>query len=72
MIKFSSFYNIGHEEAFNVIQSGILGESEQLEQLGINMAEANLEAFALSQGISKSYSEMSEAEKATLRYNYIM
>lgn len=43
-----------------------------MEQLGINMSETNLEAFALSQGISKSYSEMSEAEKATLRYNYIM
>lgn len=72
VIKFSSFYNIGHEEAFNVIQSGILGQSDKLAQLGINMSQANLEAFALAQGINKSYSEMNEAEKATLRYNYML
>lgn len=72
MIKFSSFYNIGHEEAFNTIQSGILGQSDSLEKLGINMSEANLEAFALAQGMNKSYSEMNEAEKAALRYNYMI
>lgn len=72
VIKFSSFYNIGHEEAFNTIQSGILGQSDNLEKLGINMSEANLEAFALAQGMNKSYSEMNEAEKATLRYNYML
>ncbi|WP_291653797.1 hypothetical protein [Clostridium sp.] len=36
------------------------------------MSEANLEAFALSKGMNKSYSEMNEAEKATLRYNYML
>lgn len=72
VIKFSSFYNIGHEEAFNIIQSGILGQSDKLEKLGVNMSEANLEAFALAQGMNKSYSEMNEAEKATLRYNYML
>ena len=36
------------------------------------MSEANLEAFALAQGMNKSYSEMNEAEKATLRYNYML
>ena len=34
------------------------------------MSEANLEAFALSKGMNKSYSEMKEAQKETLRYNY--
>lgn len=72
VIKFSNLYDLGHEEAFNMIQSGILGQNEQLEQLGINMSEAKLEAFALSQGINKSYGEMSEAEKAALRYNYML
>lgn len=43
-----------------------------MEKLGIDMSEANLEAFALAQGMSKSYSEMSEAEKAALRYNYML
>ena len=67
-----SFYNLDPEEAFAKLRAGISGETEPLKQLGINMSQANLEAFALSQGIGKTYSSMSEAEKATLRYNYIM
>lgn len=69
---FASFYNLDHEEAFNKIRAGISGETEPLKQLGINMSVANLEAFALSQGIDKSYDSMTQAEQATLRYNYLM
>ena len=69
---FASFYNLEHEEAFNKIRAGISGETEPLKQLGINMSVANLEAFALSQGIDKAYNSMSQAEQATLRYNYLM
>lgn len=47
-------------------------ETEPLKQLGINMSVTNLEAYALSKGINKAYSEMSQAEQTTLRYNYIM
>lgn len=68
----ASFYNLDHEEAFNKIRAGISGETEPLKQLGINMSVANLEAFALSQGIDKSYNSMTQAEQATLRYNYLM
>lgn len=69
---FASFYNLEHEEAFNKIRAGISGETEPLKQLGINMSVANLEAFALSQGIDKAYNSMTQAEQATLRYNYLM
>ena len=69
---FASFYNLDTQEAFDKIRSGISGETEPLKQLGINMSVANLEAFALSQGISKAYNEMTQAEQATLRYNYLM
>jgi len=68
----SSFYNLDHDEAFDKIRSGISGETEPLKQLGINMSVANLEAYALSQGITTAYDAMSEAEKTTLRYNYLM
>lgn len=68
----ASFYNLSNEEAFSKIRSGISGETEPLKQLGINMSVANLEAFALSQGIEKAYSQMSQAEQVTLRYNYLM
>lgn len=69
---FASFYNLPIEEAFDKIRSGISGETEPLKQLGINMSVANLEAFALSQGINKTYKEMTQAEQATLRYSYLM
>lgn len=68
----ASFYNLDLETAFEKIRSGISGETEPLKQLGINMSVANLEAYALSQGIEKAYSEMSQAEQVMLRYNYLM
>lgn len=68
----ASFYNLSAEDAFEKIRSGISGETEPLKQLGINMSVANLEAFALSQGITKAYSSMSQADQAVLRYNYLL
>lgn len=68
----ASFYNLDHEDTWTKIRSGIAGETEPLKQLGINMSVANLEAYALSQGINKSFKEMTQAEQATLRYNYLM
>jgi hypothetical protein len=68
----ASFYNLDTDTAFEKIQSGISGEVEPLRQLGINMTQANLQAYALSQGISKNISSMSQAEQTTLRYNYLM
>lgn len=69
---FASFYNLPIEEAFQKIRSGISGETEPLKELGINMSVANLEAYALSQGIDKSYNSMTQAEQAALRYNFLM
>ncbi|MCK5607781.1 hypothetical protein KAR91_38215 [Candidatus Pacearchaeota archaeon] len=68
----ASFFNIANEEAFNKLRAGISGETEPLKQLGINMSVANLEAFALSQGIDQTFLSMTQAEQATLRYNFIM
>ena len=68
----ASFYNLDPEEAFEKLRSGISGETEPLKQLGINMSVVNLEAFAMSKGITKSYDSMTQAEQATLRYQYIM
>lgn len=68
----ASFYNLDFETAFEKIRSGISGETEPLKQLGINMSVANLEAYALSEGITKSYESMTQAEQVTLRYNYLM
>lgn len=68
----ASFYNIDTDTAFQKIRSGISGEIEPLRQLGINLSVANMEAYALSRGITTSYNAMSQAEKVALRYNYLM
>ncbi len=68
----ASFYNLDQEEAFYKIRSGISGEIEPLRQLGINLSVANLEQFALTQGITKSYNAMTQQEQALLRYNYLL
>ncbi len=68
----ASFYNLDTDEAFQKIRSGISGETEPLKQLGINMSVANMEAYALSQGLNKSYQKMSQGEQAILRYNYLL
>lgn len=68
----SSFYNMDFDTAFQKIRSGISGETEPLKQLGINMSVANLEAFALQQGLSKTFNEMSQSEQIMLRYQYLM
>ena len=68
----ASFYNLDPEEAFEKIKSGVSGETEPLKALGINMSQANLQAYAMSQGIKKNYSSMSQAEQAQLRYNYLL
>ena len=68
----ASFYNLGHEEAFQKIFSGITGEIEPMKALGVNMSVTNMEAYALSKGINKTWQEMTQAEQAQLRYGYMM
>lgn len=68
----ASFYNLDHDTAFEKISSGISGETEPLKALGINMSVANLNAFALEKGMNKAFDKMSQAEQATLRYQYLL
>lgn len=68
----ASFYNLDHDAAFEKIRSGISGETEPLKALGINMSVANLNAFALEKGMNKAFDKMSQAEQATLRYQYLL
>lgn len=68
----SSFFNITYEDAMQKLQSGISGELEPLRRLGYDLSQAKLEAVALSLGIDKTVSSMTQAEKAELRYYAIM
>lgn len=68
----ASFYNVGQDVASTALKSIFTGETETLKQFGIVMTDANLQAYALSKGITKSTVDMSQAEKVQLRYNYVM
>ena len=68
----SSFFNISVEDAMQKLQSGLSGELEPLRRLGYDLSQAKLEAVALSLGIDKTVSSMTQAEKAELRYYAIM
>ena len=68
----AAFYNIDTETAYNKIRSGMAGMVRPLRDLGIDLTAATLQEYALAQGITKSYSAMTQAEKVMLRYNYLM
>lgn len=68
----ASFYNVSQDVASTALASIWTGETESLKQFGIVMTQTNLEAYALSQGINKTWNEMTQAEQVQLRYNYVM
>lgn len=68
----SSFKNVKIEVAQTALSGIFTGETESLKKLGIVMTEANLQQFAYTQGIRKKVSEMTQAEKVELRYQYVM
>ena len=68
----SSFFNISVDDAMLKLQSGLSGELEPLRRLGYDLSQARLKAVALQLGIRETFNEMSQAEKAQLRYYAIL
>lgn len=68
----ASFYNISQDLADIKLRSVFTGETETLKDLGIVMTQANLEAYALANGINRSFQSMSQSEQLILRYNYVL
>jgi hypothetical protein len=68
----SSYANIPIEDAMQKLQSGISGELEPLRRLGYDLSQAKLQQTALNLGIKESVANMTQAEKAELRYYAIM
>ncbi len=64
--KNNDFYTF--EEALSAVRSAIIGEVEPIRRAGISITEAMLKETAATNGITKSVEQMTEAEKAMLRY----
>jgi hypothetical protein len=72
-VDLASFFNMANDQdALERLRSGLLGSTEAVDQLGINLRVESLQAFAASRGITKTYKSMTEAEKVHLRFNKIM
>ena len=67
----ASFYNLDQEEAAQKLAGVFTGEGEALKSIGVVMTETNLQAYALSQGITKQMKDMTQAEKVALRYGFV-
>lgn len=68
----ASFKNVTITSAYEKLMSGVSGELEPLRNVGVAMSEATLQTLAYELGIEKLVRNMTEAEKAQLRYIQIM
>ena len=67
-----SAFNTDSALAVEALGAGLRGEAEQLKKFNVFVAQADLQQFALAQGIDKSVASMSRAEKAQLTYQKIL
>lgn len=68
----ASFKNLDFDTAFRKLQSAMSGEIEPLRNVGVALSQATLQNLAYSLGIEKNIADMSESEKAQLRYIQIL
>ncbi len=67
-----SFYNKTQSEVDTIGRALITGETEPLKAIGVVMTQTNLSAYAMAQGFSKTYAEMSSNEQLLVRYKYFL
>lgn len=68
----ASFFNTTTDQTSNALEGIFTNQTRALKQYGIVMTEANLEAFRMARGIQTAYSDMNEAQRVALRYNYVL
>ena len=68
----ASVMGITTEEAMHAITGAAKGNFTMMDNLGVAMNATNLQAYALSKGIDKSYKSMTTAEKSALAYQMFL
>ena len=68
----ASIMGISVEDAMTAIAGAAKGNFTMMDNLGVAMNATTLQAYALSQGIDKTYSSMTNAEKVQLAYNMFL
>lgn len=68
----SSLFNVDYSSVSKNLQSALIGQSRSVYKYGIDITNATLATYAYNLGITKSVSEMSQAEKQQLRFIAIL
>lgn len=68
----ASFYDMDYAEAATKAQSIFSGTTRPLRSIGVDLTQANLKAWALANGLNADIENMTQAEKATLRFQYAL
>lgn len=67
----ASFNNIDVQEAIVALRSGLVGETEPLRRLGINLNAARIQAEALNMGLANTKNDLDAAAKAQAAWSLI-
>lgn len=67
-----AFFNTTSAETSEALNAIFTGNVQPLKKFGVVLTQTALQEYAHAQGIHKKVSEMTEAEKVQLRYNYVM
>ena len=68
----ASFYDVSQEDIAKSLQSVFSGTTAPMRRYGIDLTQATLKEWALKQGLDANVSSMTQAEKAMLRYQYVL
>ena len=68
----ASLYNQDYEDVAKDMQSIFTGMTRPLRKYGLDLTNATLKEWAMSQGLDSNIEKMSQAEKTMLRYQYVM
>ncbi|RPI62109.1 MAG: hypothetical protein EHM48_04620, partial [Planctomycetaceae bacterium] len=67
-----SFNNLGTEDVLEKLRSGLVGQSEPLRALGINLSEATVKTKAMELGLADATGQVSQAGLVQARYALIL
>ena len=68
----ASLYNQDYEDVAKDMQSIYTGMTRPLRKYGLDLTNATLKEWAMSQGLESNIEKMTQAEKTMLRYQYVM
>lgn len=68
----ASFYDVEQSAVAEDLTAIFTGQTRPLRTYGLDLTQATLKEWALTQGIEANFKTMTQAEKAMLRYQYVM